>query len=119
MDEDDYDVLADSVVLGRIMRANAAPVDAPRRCTLAFGHHEEHAGVRLRADARGRDGGVRQELAAGMIAAPAHEWFQVKGLIAAKPTTHVRYRGQIGKHLLVLSFTGFDPTRTSTALTNG
>jgi hypothetical protein len=29
MDEDDYDVLADSVVLGRIMRANAAPVDAP------------------------------------------------------------------------------------------
>jgi hypothetical protein len=44
-----------------------------------------------------------------MTAAPAHEWFQVKGLIAAKPTTHVRYRGHTGKHMLVLSFTGFDP----------
>jgi hypothetical protein len=52
-------------------------------------------------------------LAAGMTAAPAHEWFQVKGLIAARPTTHVRYRGHTGKHMLVLSFTGFDPTRTS------
>jgi len=48
-------------------------------------------------------------LAAGMTAAPAHEWFQVKGLIAARPTTHVRYRGQPGNHLLVLSFTGFEP----------
>ena len=47
-----------------------------------------------------------------MTAAPAHEWFQVKDLIAAKPTTHVRYRGHTGKHMLVLSFTGFDPTRT-------
>src|SRR5437879_3123053 len=26
-----------------------------------------------------------------MTAAPAHEWFQVKGLIAARPTTHVRF----------------------------
>jgi hypothetical protein len=31
-----------------------------------------------------------------MTAAPAHEWFQVKGLIAARPTTHVRYRGHTG-----------------------
>ena len=44
-----------------------------------------------------------------MTAAPAHEWFQVKGLIAARPTTHVRYRGPTGKHMLVLSLTGFDP----------
>jgi ABC transporter substrate binding protein len=36
-----------------------------------------------------------------MTAAPAHEWFQVKGLIAARPTTHVRYRGHTGKHMLV------------------
>jgi hypothetical protein len=60
----------------------------------------------------GRDGGVREELAEGITAAPAHEWFQVKGLIAARPTTHVRYRGHTGKHMLVLSFTGFDPERT-------
>jgi hypothetical protein len=53
-----------------------------------------------------------------MTAAPAHEWFQVKGLIAARPT-NVRYRGHTGKHMLVLSFTGFDPIRTSAALANG
>src|SRR6266478_2282330 len=37
---------------------------------------------------------------------------KVKGLIAARPTTHVRYRGHTGKHMLVLSFTGFDPNET-------
>jgi hypothetical protein len=57
-----------------------------------------------------------KRLAAGMTAAPAHEWFQVKGLIAAKPTTHVRYRGHTGKHMLVLSFTGFDPKQTLAGL---
>jgi hypothetical protein len=54
---------------------------------------------------------VALSLCAKVLAA-AHEWFQVKGLIAAKPTTHVRYRGHTGKHMLVLSFTGFDPERT-------
>jgi hypothetical protein len=39
--EDDFDVLADGVVVGRIMKANAAPVDAPWLWTLAFGHHED------------------------------------------------------------------------------
>jgi len=39
--DDDYDVLADAVVVGRIMKAAAAPVG-------------------LRGDARGRDGGVRR-----------------------------------------------------------
>ena len=39
--EDDFDVLADGVVVGRIMKANAAPVDAPLLWTLAFGHHED------------------------------------------------------------------------------
>jgi hypothetical protein len=34
-------VLADGVVVGRIMRANAAPVDAPRLWTLVLGHHED------------------------------------------------------------------------------
>jgi hypothetical protein len=34
---------------------------------LAFGHHEgPYADARLRADARGRDGCVREELAAGV-----------------------------------------------------
>ena len=39
--EDDYDVLADGAVVGRIMRANAAPEGAPWLWTLAFGHHED------------------------------------------------------------------------------
>jgi hypothetical protein len=39
--DDDYDVLADGVVVGRIMKANAAPADAPWLWTLAFGHHED------------------------------------------------------------------------------
>jgi hypothetical protein len=39
--DDDYDVLADGAVVGRIMRANAAPVDAPWLWTVTFGHHED------------------------------------------------------------------------------
>jgi hypothetical protein len=39
--DDDYDVLADGIVVGRIMKAAAAPVDAPWLWTLAYGHHED------------------------------------------------------------------------------
>ena len=39
--EDDFDVLADGVVVGRIMKAAASPLDAPWLWTLAFGHHED------------------------------------------------------------------------------
>jgi hypothetical protein len=68
--EDDYDVLADGVVVGRIMKAAAVPVGMswmwpPRR---------PHADARLRAEARGRDGGVRQKLAAGMT-----DWIKTRG----------------------------------------
>jgi hypothetical protein len=38
---DDYDVLADGVVVGRIMRAAASPEDSPWMWTLAFGYHED------------------------------------------------------------------------------
>jgi hypothetical protein len=61
--DDDFDVLANGVVVGRIMKANAAPVGSPWMWTLAFGYQRPHADPRLRADERGRDGGVRQELA--------------------------------------------------------
>jgi len=48
----DCDVLADGVVVGR----------------LALGHHEDCTPTHGYAgDARGRDGGVRQELAAGVV----------------------------------------------------
>jgi hypothetical protein len=39
--DDDYDVLADGVVVGRIMKAAAAPVGSPWLWTLAFGQHED------------------------------------------------------------------------------
>jgi hypothetical protein len=64
--DDDYDVLADGVVVGRIFKANAAPVwqlDVDARLRAS---RRPHANARLCRDARGRDGGVRQELAAGI-----------------------------------------------------
>src|SRR5262249_19383756 len=39
--EDDFDVLANGEVVGRIFKANAAPVGTPWMWTLAFGHHED------------------------------------------------------------------------------
>ena len=39
--DDDFDVLADGAVVGRIMKVHAAPVDSPWMWTLAFGHHED------------------------------------------------------------------------------
>ena len=39
--DSDFDVLADGVTLGRIMKATASPVDAPWLWTLAFGRHED------------------------------------------------------------------------------
>jgi hypothetical protein len=54
--DDDYDVLADGAVVGRIFKVHAAPEAAPWVWTLAFGHHEDRTPTRLRADARGRDG---------------------------------------------------------------
>jgi hypothetical protein len=41
--DDDYDVLADGVVVGRIFNAAAAPVRSPWMWTLAFGHHEDRS----------------------------------------------------------------------------
>ena len=39
--DDDFDVLAGSEVVGRIFKANAAPVGSPWMWTLAFEHHED------------------------------------------------------------------------------
>jgi hypothetical protein len=38
---DDYDVLCDNKVVGRIMKAATAPVGSPWMWT-AFGHHDDH-----------------------------------------------------------------------------
>jgi hypothetical protein len=39
--ENDYDVLAEGVVVGRIMRAIVAPVESPWFWTLAYGYHHD------------------------------------------------------------------------------
>jgi hypothetical protein len=39
--EDDFDVVCDGVVVGRIMKTAAAPVGEPWLWTLAFGQHED------------------------------------------------------------------------------
>ena len=39
-DDDDFDVLADGVVVGRIFNSNAGPVGSPWMWTLTFGYHE-------------------------------------------------------------------------------
>ena len=39
--DDDFDVVCDGVVVGRIMKVAAAPVSEPWLWTLAFGQHED------------------------------------------------------------------------------
>jgi hypothetical protein len=39
--EDDYDVVADGIVVGHIMKAAIAREGTPWMWTLAFGHHED------------------------------------------------------------------------------
>ena len=41
--EEDYDVLANGEVVGRIFKVNAAPVGSPWMWTLAFGYHRDRA----------------------------------------------------------------------------
>jgi hypothetical protein len=42
--EDDYDVVADGIVVGRIVKAVAAPEGTPWQWTLAYGHQVVSAG---------------------------------------------------------------------------
>jgi len=67
--DDDFDVLADGVVVGRIMKAAAVPVGMSWMWTLAFGHHEDRTPTHGYGDLRGCDGGIREELAA-RVASP-------------------------------------------------
>ena len=41
--DDDFDVLANGEVAGRIFKVNAAPVGSPWMWTLAFGYHRDRA----------------------------------------------------------------------------
>jgi hypothetical protein len=50
--DDDFDVLADSAVVGRIFLSNAAPVGSPWMWTLAFGHHVDRTPTHGYAETR-------------------------------------------------------------------
>jgi hypothetical protein len=50
--DDDYDVLCEGEVVGRIMKAAAAPVGTPWLWTLAYGHHEDRTPTHGYAAAR-------------------------------------------------------------------
>jgi predicted nucleotidyltransferase len=50
--DDDYDVLADGVVFGRIFHAAASPVGTPWMWTLGYGHHEDRAPTHGYAETR-------------------------------------------------------------------
>jgi WD40 repeat protein len=50
--EDDFDVLAEGAVVGRIFKANAAPVGSPWMWSLAFGYHEDRAPTHGYAESR-------------------------------------------------------------------
>jgi len=50
--DDDFDVLADGVVVGRILKVHAAPVGSPWMWTLAFGQHEDRTPTHGYAETR-------------------------------------------------------------------
>jgi hypothetical protein len=63
---EDYSVLEDGIVVGRIFKVPIAPPERPWMWASGDNGDISRADARLRADARGRHGRVRQELAEGM-----------------------------------------------------
>jgi hypothetical protein len=50
--DDDFDVLANGEVVGRIFKVSAAPVGSPWMWTLAFGQHEDRTPTHGYAETR-------------------------------------------------------------------
>ena len=50
--DDDYDVLADGAVVGRILKVHAVPAGSPWMWTLMFGHHEDRTPTHGYAESR-------------------------------------------------------------------
>ena len=69
--DDDYDVLCDGLVVGRIMKAAAVPVGMSWMWTLGFGYHEDRTPMHGYEPTReAAMAGVRQELAARVKESP-------------------------------------------------
>jgi hypothetical protein len=86
-----FDVLADGVVVGRMMKAAAAPVGSPWLWTLAFGHHED------RTPTHGYE--ATREAA---MAAFAKSWRPAAPL--ARPGPRFAMRGAIGGTCLPIAY---------------
>jgi hypothetical protein len=71
--EDDYDILADGTVVGRILKVHTAPVGMPWMWTLAFGQLRGH---RLRVAVAIGCAGDRFNLSPGMPDLPGCRDFQ-------------------------------------------
>jgi hypothetical protein len=87
--DDDFDVLADGVAVGRIMKAAAAPVGTPWLWTLAYGYHEDRTpthGYERRARLRWR----RSPRAGGWFRCPY--W---NGLVSPAFALYVSAGGQV------------------------
>jgi hypothetical protein len=91
--DDDYDVLANGEVVGRIFKVNAAPVGNPWMWTLAFGYRRDRAPNHGYAATRGRHGCIRQELAAPMKESPG----RVPGLQVNGRKKHPRGKSKVAR----------------------
>ena len=70
--DDDFDVLSDGEVVGRIMKANAAPVGSPWMGTLAFGYRRDRAPNHgYTATREAAMAAFAKELAAGVTLGPS------------------------------------------------
>jgi hypothetical protein len=97
--DDDFDLLANGAVVGRIFKANAAPVGTPWMWTLAFGHHENrtptHGTETIPIVAIGDD-----ILGAGIVASLSRPGGNTTGLTILSPELSAkRARGTEGHNL--------------------
>jgi hypothetical protein len=77
--DDDYDVLADGEIVGRIFNSG---VSVSKAMDVDIGHRAPRTpqpDTRLRCDTRGRDSSIRKELAARMIFQAARMSFLLQG----------------------------------------
>src|SRR5262249_61034733 len=74
--DDDFDVLADGIVVGRIVNAAAAPVGSPWLWTYGFDPRERR---RVRADTRSGDGGDWRRYSSAWCATPRTRIYVERG----------------------------------------
>jgi hypothetical protein len=107
--EDDYDILADSTVVGRILKVHTAPVGMPWMWTLAFGHLR---GRRLRVAVAVGCAGDRFNLSPGMPENVAIEFVSLRQPRAAANRIFASVKGAAeypAIHMLPSKETFHDP----------